>query len=239
MLTRLRSVVSRVASIYRRREFERRLSDEWRLHLDLLTAENVQRGMPQREARRQAIITLGGFEQAREECREMICFRWLSELSGDFQLAFRSLRQNAVFTATVVIVLGLGIGANNGVLTLIDAVVFRPLPAARPDQLVEIPSGVSLPDYKDILSADDALSGLAAYSGLPLFARTASEGLSGRPIPGFVASAPAVRQSHAYRAIPGLAGRTGRQEPAMAWSCREAPVRHSSQSGASQAGRCV
>ena len=105
--------MSRVRSLFRRREFEGRLHDEWRLHLDLLTEENVQQGVPPAEARRRAMIALGGIDQFREECRDTCGFRFLSELRQDFRYALRSLAKNAGFTTVIVIVLALGIGCSS------------------------------------------------------------------------------------------------------------------------------
>ncbi len=174
--------MSRALSLFRRRELEGRVHDEWRLHLDLLTEENVRQGLPPGEARRRAMIALGGVDQCREECLEAGGFRLLGELSQDFRYAFRSLKKNPAFTTVTTIVLALGIGANHGVLTLIDAIVFRPLPVSQPSRLIEMSSGSSRPDFLDTVAAGDTISELAAFSALPLFARTSSEGLSGRGV---------------------------------------------------------
>lgn len=65
-VTRLREFLHRLRSLFRARQLDTELDAEMAAHLDLATEENLQRGMPPEEARRQALIRFGGVEQAKE-----------------------------------------------------------------------------------------------------------------------------------------------------------------------------
>lgn len=100
----------------------------------------------------------------------------------DLQYALRMLRRNPAFAAVAVLVLSLGIGVNTASFGLVDALLFKPLPVAAPDELVRVASsgtdgGVSYPDYLDYQASAKSLSGLAAFTGDTLTLRM--EGLDG------------------------------------------------------------
>ena len=85
---------------------------------------------PSRRARA-AVLAFGGVEGVKEECRESWGVRLLETLAQDFKYGARSLRRNPGFTAVVVLTLGLGIGANTAVFSVVRGVLLRPLPYAR------------------------------------------------------------------------------------------------------------
>lgn len=68
----------------------------------------------------------------------MQTFPWLETFSQDIRYAARSLRKNPGFVAVVVLSLALGIGANSTIFSVINALLYRPLPFAHPDRLVAI-----------------------------------------------------------------------------------------------------
>src|SRR3989441_3048507 len=109
-------------------QFDRRVSDL------------VLSGLPEREARRQAILQLGGLTQIREEVRDV----WLTQLLRDFvydlRFSIRSFLRSPSFTATAVISLALGIGATTAIYSLVDQVLLHALPVRQPERLVLIDS---------------------------------------------------------------------------------------------------
>jgi predicted permease len=169
----MKAFAARVRGMFLRRREDTEFSDEIREHLDLLTEENVRRGMPLAEARREAKIRLGGAEQLRETHREMIGIPFLETLFQDVRYALRMLKKNPGFTAIAVLTLALGIGANTAVFSLVSAVLLSPMPGiANPQQLVSLfrmqkndPFGVSgYPDYLDYRDRNHSFSGLAAHA---------------------------------------------------------------------------
>ena len=128
----------RCRSLFLQRRVESELDEELRLHFEQLVQEYGERGSGLEEARRQATLALGGFEQQKEACRDTHGIAWLDHLSRDIAYAVRMLRTNPGFASVALVSLALGIGANTAVFQLIDAVRLRPLPVSRPEELAQI-----------------------------------------------------------------------------------------------------
>lgn len=127
--------VSTLKQLLGRRARRARLDEEMRHHLELLTEEHVQRGLDRTEARRQAHVAFGNVLATREASEEALGWSTLESWGQDLRLAVRSLARRPAFTTSVVLVLALGLGVTTAVYTLLRAVLFEPLPVARPAEL--------------------------------------------------------------------------------------------------------
>ena len=96
----------------------------------------MARGLSPEEARRAARRSFGGIEQMKEEHRDRRSFRWMETLCRDFDTGWLRCGARPGFTAVVVGVLALGIGANVAMFSVVDAVLLKPLPFAEPDRIV-------------------------------------------------------------------------------------------------------
>jgi putative ABC transport system permease protein len=124
--------------MWRRRRALSKLDDDIRDHIARETEENVARGMSPDEGRRQALLKFGNAALAQEDTRAVWASVWLHDLVQDGRYALRTLAQNPGFALVAILTLGLGIGANVAIFSVVDAALFRPLPYHDPDSLVDV-----------------------------------------------------------------------------------------------------
>src|SRR5579864_3717564 len=129
--------MARWTNRFHRRQDEE-LDREIAFHIDELTEVNVANGMTPAEARRQAILTFGGRDQAKQKLREVHSSNFLESLSFNLKAAIRFIRRAPSFSAAIILILAVGIGANSAVFSAIDAVVLRPLPFPNGNELIAI-----------------------------------------------------------------------------------------------------
>lgn len=122
--------------LFTRNRQEQEAQDELHFHVEKETEKNIVAGMPPDEARRQALIAFGGLTQTRETLREVHGGSFLEAVLQDARYSWRILRKAPGFTLSIILTLALGIGLNTAIFSLIDAVLFRALPAKDPEQLV-------------------------------------------------------------------------------------------------------
>jgi len=136
MIDSLRQGWNRVRAFFSKAPLDRDLDAEMESHLELAVEENLRQGMTPEEARRQAFIRFGGVQQAREQHRESRGLPFLDILMQDLRYTFRTLRRDRAFTLVAVLILGLGIGANIAIFSVVDTILLRPLPFFNPQRLV-------------------------------------------------------------------------------------------------------
>lgn len=122
----------------RRRPLDQQLDAELRFHVEKLTETHLAAGVPPEEARRRALIEFGGTEQVKEDVRDVRRTVILDHMAANLKAAFRFLRTAPAFSATLILTLALGIGANSAVFSVIDAVLLRPLPFPDGDRLMRL-----------------------------------------------------------------------------------------------------
>ncbi|MGB7022572.1 MAG: ABC transporter permease [Candidatus Acidiferrales bacterium] len=163
----------RLRSLFRRKQADQELDDELRDHVEHKTEEYVAKGMTPHEARRQALVEIGGIEKRKEECRDTRGVNWIQDLVQDLRYGLRMLRKSPGFTAVAVLTLAIGIGVNTAVYSLVDELWLRPRPVPHPELVVRIftsnPSSEgevargysSYSDFLNISSEAKTLAGVA------------------------------------------------------------------------------
>jgi putative ABC transport system permease protein len=129
--------LTRLRFLFTRRKTDE-LEEELRFHVERSVEGNIAAGMTPEEARRQAMIEFGGVERAREQTFEQRPGWWMGTVAQDVRYALRGFKRNAVFTVTVIATLAVGIGATTAVFSVVDRILFRPLPYAHDDRLVTV-----------------------------------------------------------------------------------------------------
>jgi predicted permease len=114
---------------------EDEMEAEMRLHIAAYIDERVRSGMSRAEAERLAQVEFGSIESAKEQCREARGLRVFDELAQDLRYSGRNLRKSPGFAVIAVLSLGVGIGANTAIFTVLKALILSPLPFRDPDRL--------------------------------------------------------------------------------------------------------
>jgi predicted permease len=210
MFAWIKALSSRTLARLSPRHVDQEFEHELDAHLDMLTDENVRRGMAPEEARRCARLRLGGHTQLRETNRELQGLPMLETFFQDTRYALRMLRKNPGFTAVAVVTLALGIGANTAIFSVVYAVLLKPLPFTNPDQLFTAfqantqlgiaETGCSYPNFEEWRSQNHVFSELAGIVAHQLT-------LTGRGEPSVVNTSVVTPELFALLDVKPLAGR--------------------------------
>ena len=144
-------------------DFEAELASHLAMHID----DGIRSGLTPEEAHRQALIRLGGAEQTRQAYRERRGLPWLETLARDFAYGLRRLAHRPAMTAIAVLSIGLGIGANATIFSMVSRFVLRPAPVGDPATLLSVQrrgeNALSWPLFNDLREQVKSFSGVAGY----------------------------------------------------------------------------
>jgi len=187
----------RIRSLFRKDKLDAEMAEEMRHHVEMQTGLNLKAGMTAEDARYAAIRQFGNVASIQEQARENRSWVWLEQFGQDLCYAVRQLRRNPGFTVTVVLVLALGIGANTAIFSLVDSLLFRPLPVKNPAGLLAVnfinPEGqtmginISAPfrsEYQDRSRLFAALTGYARITVSLRSGEISQEQFAGQIVPG-------------------------------------------------------
>jgi hypothetical protein len=147
-----------------RRQREEEMEEEVKSHLHMAARERMERGETEEQARASARREFGSVGLVKDVTRSTWGWNWLEQLSQDARYGARMLLGKPGFTLVATITLALGIGATTAVFSVVNAVLFRPLPFRQPDRLVWIASGVSK-SAGNLIAAEGSLSGVTTQVG--------------------------------------------------------------------------
>jgi len=155
-----RTLLQRMAALFRRRRLEDDLDEELRSHLEMAIELNLRKGMSAEDARREALRSFGGVEQTKENYRDQRGLPMIETTLQDLRFGLRMLRRSPGFSLLAILCLTLGIGANAAVFSWVEGILFRPYPlVSHQEQLLALtgtargesgPTGISWPDLLDL-----------------------------------------------------------------------------------------
>ena len=135
---RLRAWLVRLAGLFGREARDRELAEELEFHLQSHVEDNIRAGMSPAEARRRALVKLGGVTQTEEKYRRQRGVPMLEDLWQDLRYGGRMLSKKPGFTLVAVLTLALGIGANTAIFSVINALILNPPNIAEPERVAAI-----------------------------------------------------------------------------------------------------
>ena len=162
---------SRFSNLLRSNSVSADIDREMSFHMSELTDDLMARGMNEADARREAKRRFGNPGVQKERTRDADIMTWLESLAADVRYALRALRASPIFALVTITSLGLGIGANTAIFSLINAVVLKTLPVSRPEELVQVTMGeeggtgayFTNPIWEQIRDTQDVFAGAFAY----------------------------------------------------------------------------
>jgi putative ABC transport system permease protein len=164
---------SRVGALLTGRRRDDDFEAEVAAHLEMLTEENIRRGMAPPEARRRAILRFGGPVQIREQQHDNGGLPFIETALADIRYGARALRKSPAYSLVAIATLAIGIGAGTAVFSVVGAVLLRPLPFKAPGELVQVfetnplrrwTRNIAAPaNWADWRTRNKSFTGIAAY----------------------------------------------------------------------------
>ena len=158
---------------WRGASLDRELDAEVRFHIDMETQKYIGQGIAPEEARRLAFRNFGPMEKHKEEARDARGVSWFEELLADLRYGARTLRKNPGFATLAILTLGLGIGANTAIFSVINGVLLKPLPYENGNRLVLLLQSATRANQQNfgvsIKELYDYREQLASFEGLVEF----------------------------------------------------------------------
>ena len=172
-MKRLRAWLLKLAGVVPSQQKELEFADEIDSHLQMHIDDNLRAGMTPKQARREAILKLGGTESIKQAHREGRTIPFLQTMIQDIRYALRQLRRSPGFTITAILMLALGIGASIAIFAFVDAALIKPPPYADPTRLADVAehgaafprSNLSYQDFRDWQHLNKVFTSLDAYAG--------------------------------------------------------------------------
>jgi len=170
-MKQLRAWLLRFKGVFLKDARERDLADEIESHLQMHIDDNLRAGMSPQEAKRVAVMKLGGVDSTKEAYRDRSTIPFLESLVQDLRFTLRQLRKNPAFTVTATVMVALGIGASVAIFAFVDAALIKPLPYQNPSRLLyvtettpDLPrAALSYPDYLDWKRLNKVFNSLDVY----------------------------------------------------------------------------
>jgi putative ABC transport system permease protein len=175
-MRRLRAFWARAIGYRNRTRREREFEEELASHLELHVEENLRSGMTPAEARRSALLKLGGVEQTKELYRDRLGLPIVDTLSQDVRLGLRMMRGSPGFTGIALLVLALGVGANTVMFSVVNTLLLRPLPYPDASRLLRVQTvdtdqrdqATAVPDFAEYRSRNHTFEALASFYSAPV-----------------------------------------------------------------------
>lgn len=169
----LRAWLLRWGGLFRRERAGREFAEEIEAHLQMHIDDNLRSGINPQEARRQALIKLGGVQQTKENYRDRSTMPVLEMLWSDIRFGARVLWKSPSFTIVAILTLALGIGGNTAIFSIVNGVLLNPLPFPQPEQLVALheskpnfdKGSISYPNFLDWQKDNHTFSAMAVSRG--------------------------------------------------------------------------
>jgi putative ABC transport system permease protein len=177
-------------NLFHKDRVDQEFTEEIQAYLDMLTETKIKQGLTPREARRNALVELGGVEQVHEKVREIRMGQFIETAWRDVRFGVRALVHSPIFSVVTVLSLALGIGANTAIFSVVNGLLLRPLPYPEPEQIVHVwhtPPQQSFPgldrfsvspaNYVDWKAQSSAFEHMAVYTYTGLSLSTSNDPL--------------------------------------------------------------